>query len=123
MTVVSLARLTLPTLSRRLLSTTAIPSAAAASSGSAKPLPKLSFFTKDECSLCVPAKEVMYKCQAQIPCTIEFIDITRPENATWFEKYKYDIPVLHINDQFAMQHRFDEAKLMAALKQAAESTS
>lgn len=37
----------------------------------------------------------------------EEVDITLPENKPWFKKYKYDIPVLHINGKFMLKHRFD----------------
>lgn len=42
-----------------------------------------------------------------------FID--EPENSEWFEKYKYDIPVIHLDGEFLMKHRVDEDKLIEAL--------
>jgi hypothetical protein len=33
------------------------------------------------------------------------VDITRPENKPWFAKYRYDIPVLHLNGAFLAKHR------------------
>lgn len=45
----------------------------------------------------------------------EYIDV--PENKEWFQKYRYDIPVLHLNGNLLMMHRVDEDKLRAALKE------
>ncbi len=39
--------------------------------------------------------------------TVTEVDIKKADNAKWFELYKYDVPVLHVNDQFAMKHKFD----------------
>lgn len=44
----------------------------------------------------------------------EYIDV--PENKEWFKKYKYDIPVFHLNGTLFMMHRVDEDKLRAALE-------
>jgi hypothetical protein len=41
--------------------------------------------------------------------------IDDPSNKVWFEKYKYDIPVLHINGQFLMKHRVNKLQLEKAL--------
>lgn len=35
------------------------------------------------------------------------MDITLPENKEWYKKYRYDIPVFHLNGQFLMKHRAD----------------
>ena len=43
----------------------------------------------------------------------EYIDM--PENKEWFEKYKYDIPVIHLNGKLLMMHRVDRDKLRTAL--------
>ncbi len=33
------------------------------------------------------------------------IDITLAENKTWFDKYKYDIPVFHLEGEYLMRHK------------------
>lgn len=40
----------------------------------------------------------------------------------WFSKYKYDIPVLHIDNQFWIKHRLEEGVAREGLKQAIEGT-
>lgn len=42
---------------------------------------------------------------------LQEVDITLPENATWYERYKFDIPVFHLNGQFLMMHRVNTSKL------------
>ena len=45
----------------------------------------------------------------------EYIDVT--ENEEWFRRYRYDIPVLHLNGRLLMMHRVDEDKLRTALEE------
>ncbi len=33
------------------------------------------------------------------------VDITLPTNKPWYDKYRYDIPVLHLNGQYIAKHR------------------
>ena len=35
------------------------------------------------------------------------IDIRLPENAQWFGRYRYEIPVFHLNEKFLMKNRVD----------------
>lgn len=41
--------------------------------------------------------------------------IDDPSNREWFEKYKYDIPVIHIDGDYLMKHRVNEHLLRRAL--------
>uniref|UniRef100_A0A8C0HEZ4 Glutaredoxin-like protein n=2 Tax=Buteo TaxID=30396 RepID=A0A8C0HEZ4_9AVES len=41
---------------------------------------------------------------------LQEVDITLPENSVWYDKYKYDIPVFHLNGKFLMKHRVDIQK-------------
>ncbi|XP_051876041.1 glutaredoxin-like protein C5orf63 homolog isoform X2 [Pristis pectinata] len=68
-----------------------------------KDLPILTLFTKDSCTLCEEAKEVLEPYRHRF--ILQEVDITDPENSVWFERYKYDIPVFHLNGQFLMMHR------------------
>ena len=38
----------------------------------------------------------------------EEVDIKAKGNETWFEKYRYEIPVFHLNGSFLMKHRVNE---------------
>lgn len=46
----------------------------------------------------------------QLPCEIKTVDIS--QDPLWFDRYKYDIPVLHINNKEFCKHRFDEGKIV-----------
>ncbi|XP_062870354.1 glutaredoxin-like protein C5orf63 homolog isoform X2 [Trichomycterus rosablanca] len=70
---------------------------------SQRPLPVLTLFTKDPCPLCDEAKEVLEPYKHRF--VLQEVDITLPENIVWYDRYKYDIPVFHLNGQFLMMHR------------------
>eukprot|EP00960_Hanusia_phi_P045877 757476-Hanusia_phi.AAC.1 len=37
------------------------------------------------------------------------VDITDPEHENWWKRYKYDIPVLHLNGMYWTKHKLDMA--------------
>lgn len=41
---------------------------------------------------------------------LQEVDITLPENSVWYDEYKYDIPVFHLNGKFLMKHQVDIQK-------------
>ena len=45
----------------------------------------------------------------------EEVDISLDENAFWRSRYKYEIPVVHLNGKMLMKHWFDEDKMKSAL--------
>ncbi|CAG8516899.1 10922_t:CDS:2 [Funneliformis caledonium] len=81
----------------------------------------LTLFTSKSCSLCIDAKYTIEKVQKKIPCDFEQKDIKAPENSDWFEKYKHDIPVLHINNQFIFKHRIKQDELERVLNKYKET--
>ncbi|KAM6225194.1 glutaredoxin-like protein C5orf63 homolog [Rhynchocyon petersi] len=78
-------------------------------SASKTSLPMLTLFTKDPCPLCDEAKEVLRPYNNRF--LLQEVDITLPENSAWYERYKFDIPVFHLNGQFLMMHRVNISKL------------
>ncbi|KAK9328973.1 hypothetical protein V1520DRAFT_280265 [Lipomyces starkeyi] len=56
----------------------------------------MTIFSRPQCGLCHEAKESIAKAINRLP---EFryseIDILKPENQEWFDKYAYDVPVIH----------------------------
>ncbi|XP_058022458.1 glutaredoxin-like protein C5orf63 homolog isoform X1 [Ahaetulla prasina] len=72
-------------------------------------LPVLTLFTKHPCPLCEEAKMMLEPYKHKF--TLEEIDITLPNHSVWLEKYKYEIPVFHLNGKFLMKHRVDTQKL------------
>ena len=84
--------------------------------------PTVKLFTRAGCTLCDKVKDVLLEVKDQHPHTLEQVDITDKDNEGWFSKYKYDIPVLHMNDQYWTKHRLgvDEAK--ASLEEATKGS-
>lgn len=83
----------------------------------------LTFFTKETCQLCKNAHNVLDKTLGReqfrsIPLTV--IDIMKSENSDAFDKYCYDVPVLHIDRPgqrrpTKFMHYFDEDELVEEL--------
>ena len=48
---------------------------------------------------------------------LQEVDITLPENELWYNKYKNDIPVFHMHEDFLFMHRVDTNILEKALKE------
>ena len=67
------------------------------------------------CSLCDEAKGVLENYRSQFTYEEKYID--DPANTEWFTKYQYDIPVIHLNNQFIMKHRVDEELLKRVLEE------
>ncbi|KAM7024303.1 glutaredoxin-like protein C5orf63 homolog isoform 1-T2 [Acridotheres tristis] len=76
--------------------------------------PVLTLFTKKPCPLCDEAKEVLEPYKRRF--ILQEVDITLPENSVWYDKYKYDIPVFHLNGKFLMKHRVDIQKFEDRLR-------
>ncbi|KAJ1060631.1 hypothetical protein K5549_015877, partial [Capra hircus] len=83
-------------------------------SASETALPVLTLFTKDPCPLCDEAKEVLEPYRNRF--ILQEVDITLPENSAWYDRYKFDIPVFHLNGQFLMMHRVNLSKLEKQLQ-------
>ncbi|KAM7148721.1 glutaredoxin-like protein C5orf63 homolog isoform 2-T4 [Molossus nigricans] len=77
-------------------------------------LPVLTLFTKDPCPLCDEAKEALEPYKNRF--ILQEVDITLPENSAWYERYKFDIPVFHLNGTFLMMHRVNISKLEKQLQ-------
>eukprot|EP00965_Chrysotila_dentata_P048844 1620710-Pleurochrysis_carterae.AAC.1 len=67
--------------------------------------PKVRLFTKEGCTLCDVAKKALVEVRDEHPHTLEAVDITDEGNRQYWDKYKYDIPVLHIADKYWAKHR------------------
>jgi len=79
--------------------------------------PTLTLYSKAAgCSLCDDAKEVIFKHASKF--IYEEVDITAAGNEVFFELYKHDIPVVHVNNVEVMRHRVLENALVEALDNA-----
>jgi hypothetical protein len=52
------------------------------------------------------------------PHTLEAVDITDPDKTDWYHKYKYDIPVLHLNGMYWAKHQLSREQAVECLKAA-----
>ena len=83
------------------------------SSSSSSPLPRLTLFTHDNCSLCDEALEQISHLKGRF--AFESVDILHPDHKKWKKLYRYDIPVFHFDGEFLMKHRADVALLESRL--------
>jgi len=82
----------------------------------------ITVYSKDECCLCDVAKEViietLQRMELQHEVPVVTVDITKDKML--HEKYKNDIPVVTINDEFAFRYKVHpitlEKKLVKTMK-------
>ena len=84
--------------------------------------PSVVLFTKEGCTLCDKVKDVMSELRESHPHSLSQMDITDPEHTEWFDKYKYDIPVLHVNGQYWTKHRLTADEVIKAFASVQEGT-
>jgi hypothetical protein len=53
----------------------------------------------------------------KVPFEIKEIDISQKGNEKFFELYKYDIPVILVNDKEICRHKINETHLRKALNE------
>ena len=75
----------------------------------------MKLFTKAGCTLCDAAKEKLAQAAEVESHTLEAVDITDPDNLDWWGKYKYDIPVLHVDGLYWAKHRITLEEALDAL--------
>lgn len=84
----------------------------------------LTLYTKDNCQLCITARDVLNRVMKECSyerISLEVVDIMKPENSDSFERYCYDVPVLHIRKPsmqkpIKFMHNFDHEKLLKELQ-------
>lgn len=82
--------------------------------------PKLTMYTKQQCQLCDELVQELSPFMNRLQ--FEKVDITKPENREYFKRYRYDIPVLHINGEFLCMHRLDAKLLDSKLNELANKS-
>ena len=86
------------------------------SEGSNNPLPKIKLFTKEGCTLCDTVKQTLSEIKNDYPHSLYAVDITDEDKVVWFEKYKYDIPVLHMEDVYWTKHRLSKEEAIQGIE-------
>jgi glutaredoxin len=74
--------------------------------------PKVTFYTKAGCHLCDDARDMLDEIAAQTTYELTEIDIRR--DTELFERYRYRIPVIMINETLAVEGRVDYNELTHA---------
>ncbi len=77
---------------------------------------KVTFFTREQCSLCDAAWFVVKKLHVRFDFDLEKVDITDANQTALFSLYCHDIPVIHFNGKEAFRHRVSERKLRQLLE-------
>lgn len=63
-------------------------------------------YSKADCRLCEEAKSVLERVRRDIPFTLHEVKLAPGEE--YYEEYKDEVPVIHIDKRFAFQHRVNE---------------
>lgn len=74
--------------------------------------PQVTFYTKAGCHLCDDARDMLDEIAAQTAYELTEIDIRR--DTELFERYRYRIPVIMINETLAAEGRIDYNELTHA---------
>lgn len=62
-------------------------------------------------------KDVLVGLKDAHPHSLTAVDITDEANKEWWDRYKYDIPVLHLGGKYWTKHRLDMKEAVSALKE------
>jgi hypothetical protein len=77
----------------------------------------VTLFTKEGCTLCDTVQTILYEMRHVYPHRLVAVDITDAEyRPIWYERYQYDIPVLHINGQYWTKHRITTTEAETGLQ-------
>lgn len=70
----------------------------------------IELYSKNDCSLCVRAKETILRVQQTIPFT--FSEILLVPGTDIEREFRHDIPVLRVNGRFHSRHSISETDLL-----------
>jgi glutaredoxin len=74
--------------------------------------PQVTFYTKAGCHLCEDARDMLDEIATRTPYELTEIDIRR--DTELFERYRYRIPVIMINETLAAEGRVEYNELLHA---------
>lgn len=74
----------------------------------------IKFYTKPKCSLCDEVRVLLNQLMKEFSLDIEEKNIL--DDPDLYERYKYEIPVLSLPDQFHFKGRIDPKRLREKLK-------
>ena len=77
--------------------------------------PLVQLFTKEGCTLCHKVRDVLQQVKEEHPHSLELVDITDTDKTDYWDRYKYDIPVVHVNGQYWIKHRMTVEEAISGL--------
>jgi len=78
---------------------------------------KVEIYSKPDCPLCEEAKRVLLEVQRRVPFQLSEVNIE--DDASLFQRYRFDIPVIFIDGQKSFKHRLEVSELERRLRRAA----
>ena len=78
---------------------------------------QIQLFTKEGCTLCDKVTDILKSIRSTHPHTLQAIDITDPEHKDYYDKYKYDIPILHIHGNYWIKHRLTKEEAIQGIEE------
>ncbi|HUK84169.1 MAG TPA: glutaredoxin family protein [Verrucomicrobiae bacterium] len=76
---------------------------------------RVTLYSKPDCHLCEPAKEVIARCRQRVDFEFEEVDISG--NPVLLAQYGHDIPVILLDGKEIARHFLRERKLLELLSQ------
>jgi glutaredoxin len=73
----------------------------------------ITLYSKEGCHLCEDAREALFSLEDEFEVTLEEVDITT--DSALFEKYKWTIPVMIVDNRIVLESRIDARKIYRAL--------
>jgi len=80
--------------------------------------PVVQLYTKEGCTLCDKVSDVLRSLREEQPHSLEAIDITDSDKTDSWDRYKWDIPVLHIDGKYWTKHKLEAGEAVEALTKA-----
>eukprot|EP00980_Cylindrotheca_fusiformis_P003329 scaffold746_cov123-Cylindrotheca_fusiformis.AAC.17 len=71
-------------------------------------------------SFSILSKDTLVEIRDEYPHNLVQIDITDAQHSEYFDKYKYDIPVLHVGTKFWIKHRLEIGEARKGITEAKE---
>jgi glutaredoxin len=79
---------------------------------------RITLYSSRRCSICEPVKESIERLQQQHKgIGLDVVDIYDKGNEDWLNRYKTDIPVVHVDGHFYGWHSIEEAELGQLIKE------
>jgi hypothetical protein len=83
-------------------------------------VPLVTLFTKEGCTLCDKVKDTLMEVRSTHPHSLQQKDITDTKDL--FGRYKYDIPVLHVDSIYWTKHKLTQEEAIQGLTAAKEGS-